>query len=246
MQFRDRIKDFRRVPVGELVPNPRNWRTHGKTQRDALNAVLAEIGYAGALLARELSDGSLMLIDGHLRAEATPQQAVPVLVLDVSESEADKILATLDPLGAMGDGDYEKLSALCESIQFESAPIMAMLEETLHDVRRAQHIEEAEQSHAIPAMEMVPYEHYDYVLVLARTIHQWEQLCELLGIERVDASIVPATSMKKVGLGRCISADRLINKLRAARHSYCDSQPASNWQGLPPGFGSSDSDTIRR
>ena len=35
----------------------------------------------------------------HLRAETTPNQGVPVLVLDVTEAEADKILLTLDPRG---------------------------------------------------------------------------------------------------------------------------------------------------
>ena len=39
----------------------RNWRTHSAAQREALQGVLGEVGYAGALLARELEDGSLEL-----------------------------------------------------------------------------------------------------------------------------------------------------------------------------------------
>lgn len=65
MQIRDRIKSFRRVKARDLRPNPGNWRTHPVAQQDALKAILAEIGWAGALIARELPDGSLMLIDGH-------------------------------------------------------------------------------------------------------------------------------------------------------------------------------------
>ena len=68
MQIRDRIRDFRRVPARELQPHPGNWRTHPAEQQEALRDLLAEVGYAGALLARELVDGSLQLIDGHLRA----------------------------------------------------------------------------------------------------------------------------------------------------------------------------------
>ena len=84
--FRDRIKELRRVAARELVPNPKNWRRHPARQAAALRGVLQEIGYADALLARLLPDGRLMLIDGHLRAETTPDQLVPVLVLDVDEN----------------------------------------------------------------------------------------------------------------------------------------------------------------
>ncbi|MGQ0614693.1 MAG: hypothetical protein ACT4PV_13235 [Planctomycetaceae bacterium] len=85
MQVRDRIVEFRRVPARTLRPHPSNWRTHPKAQQEALRGILAEVGYADALLARRLEDGSLQLIDGHLRAETTPDQEVPVLVLDVTE-----------------------------------------------------------------------------------------------------------------------------------------------------------------
>jgi hypothetical protein len=36
-----------------------------------MNGILAEIGYADALIARETPKG-LMILDGHLRAETTP------------------------------------------------------------------------------------------------------------------------------------------------------------------------------
>ncbi|MCP4549634.1 MAG: hypothetical protein GY835_24530, partial [bacterium] len=57
MMIRDRIKELRRVKASELRPHPANWRTHPKAQQDALRGVLAEIGYADALLCRELPDG---------------------------------------------------------------------------------------------------------------------------------------------------------------------------------------------
>ena len=78
MKIRDRIKSFRRVKASELLPNPRNWRRHPEGQREALRGLLAEIGFAGAALARE-TDHGLMLIDGHLRAELAPDAKVPVL-----------------------------------------------------------------------------------------------------------------------------------------------------------------------
>jgi hypothetical protein len=115
------------VKAADLRPNPRNWRTHPPAQRDALQGILAEVGYAGALLARELSDGSLELIDGHLRAETTPDMAVPVLVLDVNEEEAAKILATHDPLAGMAGVDSQAIASLLDDVKFESAALEDML-----------------------------------------------------------------------------------------------------------------------
>ena len=112
MNIRNRVKSLRMVPASDLRPNPKNWRTHPKAQADALRGVLAEVGLADACLARELPDGSLMLIDGHLRAETLGDGEVPVLILDVNEAEADKILATLDPLAAMAGKDAEQLASL--------------------------------------------------------------------------------------------------------------------------------------
>jgi len=77
-QIRDRIRELRRVKASELVPNPKNCAVIQGKQAAALKGLLAEVGYADALIARELPDGRLMLIDGHLRAETTKNATVPV------------------------------------------------------------------------------------------------------------------------------------------------------------------------
>ena len=97
MEIRDRIKEFRRVKASELIANPKNWRKHPARQKKAMEAVLQEIGFAGAALARE-EDGKLHLMDGHLRKDLGGDAEIPVLVLDVTAEEADKILATFDPI----------------------------------------------------------------------------------------------------------------------------------------------------
>jgi DNA modification methylase len=127
MQIRDRIKELRRVKASDLIPNPKNWRTHPVEQQDALRGVLAEVGYADALLARETADG-LMLVDGHLRAETTPDSEVPVLVLDIDEAEADLMLATLDPLAAMAGRDEDRLSELLATVTSDNATVNALLQ----------------------------------------------------------------------------------------------------------------------
>src|SRR6266496_4982710 len=108
---RDRVMELLRVRAGDLVANPGNWRRHPERQRAALQALLRDIGYADALLARREGD-ALVLVDGHLRQSLDPDQVVPVLVLDVSEEEADTLLATVDPLAALARPDPEALASL--------------------------------------------------------------------------------------------------------------------------------------
>ncbi len=144
MQIRDRIRELRRVPASQLRPHPRNWRTHPAAQRDALRGVLAEIGYAGALLARELDDGTLELIDGHLRAETTPDAEVPVLVLDLSAEEAAKMLTLLDPLAALAETNGERLAALVAEVETRSEAVQTLLNQLA---------EQAQQDHPLPEIE---------------------------------------------------------------------------------------------
>ncbi|HKM99784.1 MAG TPA: ParB N-terminal domain-containing protein, partial [Candidatus Binataceae bacterium] len=128
--IRDRIKELRRVRAADLVPNPKNWRRHPKAQADALRGLLTEIGYADALLARELPGGKLMLIDGHLRAETTPEVEVPVLILDLDEAEADKLLLTLDPLASLAESDSERIGTLLQTVRTDSPAIEELLRRT--------------------------------------------------------------------------------------------------------------------
>jgi ParB-like chromosome segregation protein Spo0J len=127
MHVRNRIRELRLVRADQLRPNPRNWRKHPTAQQDVLRGVLAEIGYAQALLARERDDGSLELIDGHLRAETTPHDEVPVLVLDVDEREAAQLLATLDPLVGLAERDDAAWEALRSEVSFTSPAVQEML-----------------------------------------------------------------------------------------------------------------------
>lgn len=110
--IRNRIKGHRRVRAGDLVPHELNPRLHSEAQRAALAALYAEIGFARSLLAYELPDGRLKLIDGHLRQDLTPDMEVDVEVLDVSDAEARALLLSLDPLAQLADYDRTTLDRL--------------------------------------------------------------------------------------------------------------------------------------
>ena len=56
-----------------------------------------------------------------------PDMEVPVLVLDLDETEAAKLLVTLDPLAAMAQPDQDKLLALLRDVQFNSQAVNNLL-----------------------------------------------------------------------------------------------------------------------
>jgi hypothetical protein len=130
MEIRNRIKELRYIKASELVRNPNNWRKHPDKQSKALQGALSEIGYADALIAYQTDEG-LTLIDGHLRADTTPDVEVPVLVTDLDQHEADKLLATLDPLSALAEPDYKQLETVLHSVTIESEPLIDMVRSML-------------------------------------------------------------------------------------------------------------------
>jgi ParB-like nuclease family protein len=186
MTIRDRIKDFRRVPASSLRPAPANWRTHSPAQRDALNGLLSEIGFAGATLVRELPDGSLEIIDGHLRAEEMGDRDVPVLVTDLDAEEARKLLATFDPLGAMAEADPAKLDALLQEVGTADGAVAALLSQLADaagtkDVRMDGSLGEVAGACEYP-LTPVPGEKYDYVLVFCDNESDYANLQTVLKI----------------------------------------------------------------
>jgi hypothetical protein len=200
--IRDRIKELRRVKASELVPNPKNWRKHPQAQRDALRGVLDEVGYADAVLVRELDDGRLMLVDGHLRTESTPEADVPVLILDVNEEEADKLLATLDPLAAMATTDAVQLEYLLASVKTSDEALAQMLTSLLDQTGKA---EPAEKDAATlcnltvdgyePRHTVLPGQVWDlsgrHLLIIADVFNEWPMIFDRLTKAPPDTMFVP-------------------------------------------------------
>jgi len=126
LDIRDRIVEFTRIKASELTPHPQNWRKHPKAQQAAMSGILKEVGYVDALMVRQ-HEGGYQIIDGHLRAETTPDATVPVLVVDLDDAETALVLATFDPLAAMAQASAEHLDALLQQVNTTDTALQAML-----------------------------------------------------------------------------------------------------------------------
>ena len=133
MSVRNRVVELRKVRAGDLLPDPRNWRKHPKSQIDALRTIWDRVGNADVLITRETPDG-LMLVDGHLRADLEPNAEIPVVVTDLDEDEAGEVLATLDPLAAMAETDTDSLQALVDGMADRADVALADLIHDMHEI----------------------------------------------------------------------------------------------------------------
>lgn len=204
MSLRDRIVELRRVPAAELTANPENWRMHPESQRGALQAMLSDVGFVGAIIARETDKGELVILDGHLRADVADDEEVPVLVTDLDEDEARKVLLTYDPLSAMAEADKHMLRELMDKTELDDH---ADLRKFQADMEKATEVKEKpKDEHEVLGMPLRPHEHYDYLVVLASTTHDWNTLCDRLGL-------VPEKRKGGMGTCRAIRAEKLLEAL---------------------------------
>lgn len=127
--LRNRVIERRQMLGSDLVPNAKNWRVHTAEQTAALNEILTTIGMAGELLAyaSERNGGKLTTINGHLRSANWAAELWDVAITDLSDAEADKLLAAMDPVGAAAQVDEAKLRSLLEEIDVECASLEKIL-----------------------------------------------------------------------------------------------------------------------
>jgi DNA modification methylase len=127
--WRSRIVGHAEVAPTELVPNPRNWRTHPADQQRALAGALTEVGWVTEVIVNQTTG---QVVDGHLRIELALERdepTIPVTYVELSEAEEGLVLATLDPIGAMADAEATALEFLLATLDPADADLRAFLDE---------------------------------------------------------------------------------------------------------------------
>ena len=137
--WRNRIVGHAEVAPAELVPNPRNWRSHPADQQRALAGALGEVGWVAEVLVNKTTGN---VVDGHLRIElslARHEATVPVTYVELSEDEERLVLASLDPLAAMATAEKDALEALLAGLAPDDGALASFLAELAEQngIRRA-------------------------------------------------------------------------------------------------------------
>jgi uncharacterized protein with ACT and thioredoxin-like domain len=128
MTWESRIIGHGEMDPHELIPNPKNWRTHPKLQEKALEGALEDIGWIQDVIVNERTG---KLLDGHLRVELAKKRGehkIPVVMVDLSEEEEELALITLDPITAMAEADKDMLNDLIERCKTDNEKVKGLLQ----------------------------------------------------------------------------------------------------------------------
>ncbi|MBZ0273810.1 hypothetical protein K8I61_17355 [bacterium] len=214
------------VSLDKVARYQKNPKAHNLTQ---IRASIARHGFIAPLL-RNDSTGELLAGHGRLDAlmemrdeGASPPEGIRVdpntgnwlapvisgIALD-EQDHASYVLAD-NRLVELGGWDDDLLRELLESL--ESGEGMAGTGFSDSDLREL--LDEggaaAKDQTAVdrPRMDLQPFEHFDYVVLMYRDVRDFMRAQELLGVKRVDASVA-AGKRKKIGLGRVVDGRKLF------------------------------------
>ncbi len=216
-QFRDRIIEVKKVKSRELLDNEGNWRLHPDAQRETMTGVLNEVGKADVLLAyySARNNNQLTLFDGHLRKALDADEEWTVAITDLSDAEADKMLLVLDPLAAMAEMNKARLLDLTDRVNTDDLMVRELLRKMELEAQRIGEEDEdgeggKKEKTGPAAMELMPFEHYDYVLLMFKNELDWLAAVDTLGLERR----ADLRKTNKIGLCRVVSGKQVIERIQ--------------------------------
>jgi len=116
------------IEAGSLTENPLNWRRHSQEQLQSIRELLDDPQVGWPRLPVQRADGPADRWPRRKQWSIQDARAGPGR--DWSEEAEAKILATLDPVGADGDGDAEAYRKLIESVEADGLWVRDLLHNT--------------------------------------------------------------------------------------------------------------------
>lgn len=126
--WQNRILRSGTLPANQFVLNPSNFRRHPGVQREAIGAILGEVGWVQNVI---INNRTGNVIDGQLRIEEAlsrdGDEPVPFVEVDLSVAEEKLVLAMLDPLSALATTDADAIDALVAEVETEAPALESIL-----------------------------------------------------------------------------------------------------------------------
>jgi hypothetical protein len=116
----NRLIDVPTKKASEFKANPKNFRTHPRSQQRAVKGSLDQSGWVQPVVVNRTTGH---LLDGHERVERALKngdQPVPYVEVEISEAEEGIVLSSLDPIAALATIDQDILAGVLGEITTES------------------------------------------------------------------------------------------------------------------------------
>jgi hypothetical protein len=207
----------RRVRLDSIEHHPDNRRTHNEQSIAAVMASLSAFGQVEPLVVQK---SSRRVIGGNGRLEAMKRLEwveCDIVEIDCADDVARRLMIVLNRTAEMSEWDAAVAGEIDQLLEgLDDADLRFLLEDLARQMQSGQPLPDAAGEAGKPEgpdeMELRPHEHYDYVIVLARTTQEWHNLLDRLGI---DPAQHPPRKGKRVGCGRAISAAKLLERIDA-------------------------------
>ncbi len=229
----------RLVPIGELKPHPQNPNRHSETQISMLADLIRSVGWRFPIV---VSNRSGFIIAGHGRLLAAQRLGLELVPVDFQDfaTEAEEMIQLLAdnkiPELARRDPDVERELMARLLAENTNTAMLGYLPKEVNALMREAAAAGELASQTIPAMELQPHEHYDYIVLMFRHDYDWVHALQALGIQDVDFSALK--DKKKIGMGRVIDGTRVLSRLLPAQ-GHSQPRPVADDQH-PPDHSASD------
>jgi len=201
--------------IKDLQPDPHNFRKHTAENIGMLVDSLQETGAGRSILI----DENKQIIAGNGVVEAAPAAGIEkVRIIHAEPNELIAVQRTgLTPLQkkrmALFDNRTQELSSWeQQALAEEKDPSVfkgIFSDEEVDELKQGWKEDAAGESDKdVPGMELEPYEHYDYIVVLFRNVLDFQQAIEKFGLGT--RQIVRRNAGQKIGFGRVVEGEKLL------------------------------------
>ena len=195
-----------------------NPRTISGENRAGLSLCLDKFGYVQPIIFNTRTE---RIVSGHQRIDLLAEQGykrVQVAVVDLPENLEKELNIAMNS-GTVSGEFTPAVNDLIQEILDSDAEFFDMLnlnsltvpgEGDLEDGEGATAADTSNKKDTVPGMELLPYEHYDCLLVVFKNVDDFLYLSSALKLDERRIISSPNVKNKKIGKLRAIPADKLI------------------------------------
>jgi len=239
------------VDIDSVNLDPDNANLHGPESLADIRGSLSEFGQDQPLVANAQTRN---IIKGNGRLEAARSLGwTHIAVVFINEGREKSMARALadNRSNESSAWDYDLVAKQMQEIEAEDAELRKMLSKLDAEANGNLSEEEGgddddsgpEQKNKTLASEMELHfnEHYDYIVVMCRDVHEWNRLVQLLELKEVPVE----KRNKMAGLGRGVRAEKLLELLdgRVRDRNPDQGSSAQHEEDL---FAFSDSETVHQ